>query len=72
MKWEILNLNGIPGSARRMRWLGHVARKADRRRKQRVLVWKPERKKSLVRPRCIWENNINMDIQEVGWGHKLD
>jgi hypothetical protein len=31
----------------------------------RVLVWKPEGKSLLGRPRCRWENNIKMDLQEV-------
>jgi hypothetical protein len=34
----------------------------------RVLVGKPEEKKSLGRPRCRWEDNIKMDFQEVGCG----
>jgi hypothetical protein len=33
----------------------------------RVLVGEPEGQRSLVRPRCRWEDNIKMDIQEVGW-----
>jgi hypothetical protein len=38
-----------------------------------VLVVKPERKKPLGRPRCIWEDNIMMDVQEVVcWGYGLD
>jgi hypothetical protein len=32
----------------------------------RVLVWKPEGKRLLVRPRRRWEDNIKMDVQEVG------
>ena len=32
----------------------------------RVLVWKPEGKRPLGRPRRIWEDNIKMDLQEVG------
>jgi hypothetical protein len=32
----------------------------------RVLVGKPEGKRPLGRPRCRWEDNINMDLQEVG------
>jgi hypothetical protein len=35
----------------------------------RVLVGKPERKRSLGRPRRIWEDNIKMDLQEVGGGY---
>jgi hypothetical protein len=34
----------------------------------RVLVGKPERKRPLGRPRHRWEDNINMDLQEVGCG----
>ena len=34
----------------------------------RVLVGKPEGKRPLGRPRRRWENNIKMDIQEVGGG----
>ena len=33
-----------------------------------VLVGKPEGKRLLWRPRRRWENNINMDLQEVGCG----
>jgi hypothetical protein len=33
-----------------------------------VLVGKPEGKRSLGRPRHRWENNIKMDLQEVGRG----
>ena len=32
------------------------------------LVGKPEGKRSLGRPRCRWEDNIKMDLQEVGYG----
>jgi hypothetical protein len=34
----------------------------------RVLVGKPEGKRPLGRPRCRWEDNIRMDLQEVGCG----
>jgi hypothetical protein len=34
----------------------------------RVLVGKPEGKRLLRRPRCRWEDNIKMDLQEVGCG----
>ena len=33
----------------------------------RVLVGKPEGKRPLGRPRRRWEDNIKMDLQEVGW-----
>jgi hypothetical protein len=34
----------------------------------RVMVGKPEGKRPLGRPRCRWEDNIKMDIHEVGCG----
>jgi hypothetical protein len=34
----------------------------------RVLVGKPERKRPLGRPRRRWEDNIKMDVEEVGGG----
>ena len=39
-----------------------------RRGMYRVLVGKPEGKRPLGRPRCRWEDNIKMDLQEVGCG----
>ena len=33
-----------------------------------VLVQKPEGKRPLGRPRHRWDNNIKMDLQEVGCG----
>jgi hypothetical protein len=33
----------------------------------RVLVGKRERKRPLGRPNHRWEDNIKMDLQEVGW-----
>jgi hypothetical protein len=52
--------------SRRMRWAGHVARLGEKRRVYRILVGKPERKSPLERPRSRWEDNIRMDLQEVG------
>jgi len=40
----------------------------ERRGVYRVLVGKPERKRPLARPRRRWEDNIKMDLQEVGCG----
>ena len=51
-----------------MRWVGHVARMRERRGVYRVLVGKPEGKRPLGRPRRRFEDNINMDIQDVGCG----
>jgi len=47
--------------------MGHVARMGDRRGICRVLVGNPEGKRSLGRHGRRWEDNIKMDLQEVGW-----
>ena len=44
-----------------------MARMGEGRGQHRVLVWKPEGKRPLGRPRHRWEDNIKMDLQEVGW-----
>ena len=51
-----------------MRWVGHVERMGERRGVHRVLVEKPEEKRQLGRSRRRWEDNINMDLQEVRCG----
>jgi hypothetical protein len=55
---------------RRMRWVGHLPHMGGRRGAYRVLVGRPEEKRALERPWHIWEFNIEMDLQEVGWGGK--
>jgi hypothetical protein len=52
--------------SRRMRWAGHVARIGDRT--DGVLVGRPKGRRPLGRPMHRRENDIKMDIQEVGWG----
>jgi len=54
--------------SRRMRWVGHVARMGEGRGMHRVMVGKPEGKRPLGRPKRRWEDNIKMDLQEVGEG----
>ena len=54
--------------SRRMRWPGHVARMGEDRGVRRLLVGKPEGNRPLGRPRRRWEDNIKMDLQEVGGG----
>ena len=49
-----------------MRWAGHVARMGERTGVYRVLVGKLEGKRPLGRTRRKWEDNIKMDLQEVG------
>ena len=70
---ELSDLFSLPNivravKSRRMRWAVHVARMGEGRGVHRVLVGKPERKRPLGRPRHRWENNIKMDLQEVGAG----
>ena len=55
--------------SRRMRWAGHVARMGQERGVYRVLVGKPEGKRPVGRPRRRWEDNIKMDLLEVGGGY---
>ena len=52
----------------RMRWARHVARMGERRGVYSALVGKPEGKRSLGRPKNRWEDNVKMDLQEVGCG----
>ena len=54
--------------SRRMGWAGHVARMEKGRGVHKVLVGKPEGKRPLGRPRRRWEDNIKMDLQEMGRG----
>ena len=54
--------------SRRMRWAGHVARVGKKKGGYRVLMGKPEGKRPRGRPRRRWEDNIKMDLQEVGCG----
>jgi hypothetical protein len=68
---ELSDLYSLPNivrvvKSRSMRWAGHVARMGEGRDVHRVLVGKPEGKRTLGRPRLRWEDNIKMDLQEVG------
>ena len=70
---ELSDLYSLPNIVRvvkptRMRWAGHVARMGKGRGVHGVLVGKPEGKRPFGRPRRRWEDNIKMDLQEVGCG----
>ena len=54
--------------SRRMRWAGHAARMEEGRGVHKVLVGKPEGRRPLGRPRRRWEDNVKMDLEEVGKG----
>jgi hypothetical protein len=54
--------------ARRMRWAGHVAHMGEVRGAYNILVGRPEGRRPLGRPRRRWEDNIKMDLREIGFG----
>jgi hypothetical protein len=53
---------------RRMRWAGHVAHMGENRGAYRILIRRHEGRRPLGRLRHRWEDNIKMDLQEMGWG----
>ena len=70
---ELSDLYSLPNivpvvKSRRMRWTGHVALVGEGRGVHRVLVGRPEGKRPLGRARRRWEDNIKMDLKEVGGG----
>jgi hypothetical protein len=78
-EWRRLHneeLNGLYSSpniirvikSRRLRWAGHVARMGEERGAYRILFGRPEGRRQLERPRTRWEDNIKMDVPDVGWG----
>jgi hypothetical protein len=54
--------------ARRMRWVGHVACMGEVRGAYNILVGRPEGSRPLGRLRRRWEDNIKMDLREIGFG----
>jgi hypothetical protein len=73
-KEELNDLYSLPNivrviKSRRIRWAGHVARIGEDRGVHRVLVGKPEGNRPLGRPKRRWEDNIKMDLQQVGGAH---
>jgi len=70
---ELRDIKSLPNivrvvKSRRMRWAWHVARMGEGRGVLRVLVGKPDGKRPLGRPRLRWEDNIKMDLWEMGGG----
>jgi hypothetical protein len=51
----------------RVRWAGRVASTGGRRYAYRVLFRKHDCKRPLGRAGRRWENNIKMDVREIGW-----
>jgi hypothetical protein len=54
--------------SRSMKWAGHVERTWEKRNVYRLLVGKPEGRRTLGRPRLRWVGNIRMNLGEVEWG----
>ena len=52
--------------SRRLKWTGHVARMMEGGSAFKILAGKPTGKRSLGRPRRRWEDNIRMDLKEIG------
>ena len=52
--------------SRRLRWAGHVARMEEGRSAFKMLTGKPTGKRPLGRPRRRWEDNIRVDLEEIG------
>ena len=52
--------------SRRLRWAGHVARTEEVRSAFKILTGTPAGKSSLGTPRRIWEDNIRMNLKEIG------
>ena len=52
--------------SRRLRWAVHVTRMEGSRSSFKILTGKPTGKRPLGRPRRRWEDNIRMDLEEIG------
>ena len=68
---EFHNLYSSPNifraiNSRRLRWVGHIARMEEGRSAFKILKAKPTGKRPLGRPRRRWEDNIRMDLEEIG------
>ena len=52
--------------SRRLRWVGHAARMEEGGSASKILTGKPSGERPLGRPRRRWEDNIRMDLEEIG------
>ena len=52
--------------SRRLTWTGHVARMEEGRVFFKILTGKPTENRPLGRSRHRWEDNIRMDLEEIG------
>ena len=56
--------------SRRLKWAFHVARMEEGRSAFKILTGKPIGKRPLRRPRRRWEDNIRMELKEIGFNVK--
>ena len=66
---ELHSLYRLPNIVRVIkskRWAGHIAKMEEDRSAFKSLAGKPTGKRLLGRPRRRWEDNIRMDIKEIG------
>jgi hypothetical protein len=61
------NISGVTKS-QGMRWSGHAACMGEMRNTYTILVEKLQGKRILGTPRPRWENDIGIDLREIGWG----
>jgi hypothetical protein len=54
---------------KRARWAGHVVRMGEVRGAYNILVGRPGERRPLGRPRRRWEDNIKMNLREIGFGY---
>ena len=52
--------------SRRLRWARHVARMEEGRSAFKIITGKPTGKRPLERPRRRWEDNIRMELEDIG------
>ena len=52
--------------SKRLRWAGHVARMEEGRSAFKILTGKPTGNIPLGRPRRRWEDNIRIDLEQIG------
>ena len=49
-----------------LRWAGHVTRMEEGRSAFKIITSKPTGKRPLGRPRHRWEDNVRIDLKEIG------
>ena len=63
---ELYSLYRSTNRVRRLRWGGHVARMEEGRSVFKILTGTPTRNRPLGRRKHRWEDNIRMDLKEIG------